>query len=253
MLTVLLLICAGAVAGAINAVAGGGAILLFPILLFLGVLPVEATATIFLAVLPGFFGALTGYRQELAQVPKFFLALIVWVLIGAAIGAILLTRVDPDLFADFIPWLVLSAVTLLAFQARIHHIIVTDKHLVKTDKRVGYFALLLVMLLLSVYGGFFGVGIGIMMMAVIGLSSKIKNTQQLSALKVWYVTGIDIVAISIFLSTGLIHLQYGGIMAIGSLAGGYAGARYSRNVSSHTVHNVTVLLGALIAAYLFLK
>lgn len=253
MTEVLILVVAGILAGAINAVAGGGAILIFPLLLRLGVDPIVATATISLAVLPGLLGSLIGYRKDLYSVPRSFLLLIIPVLVGASIGAFSLARIDSDLFSNIVPWLVLSAVLLLIFQAKIHHMIITEKHLVKTDRRLSWLGMIALVFFLSVYGGFFGVGVGIMLLAVVGLSSQMKNMYQLSALKNWYVTGIALVALSIFIWNGLINFEYGTLLAIGTLLGGYTGAKFSRHVPSHTVHNIAVILGVLIVIYLFVN
>lgn len=248
-----MLVSVGVVAGGINAVAGGGAIIIFPALLGLGLSPISAAATISMAVLPGLVGSLKGYEPELHKVPRSFLLLIIPCLLGSVLGARLLSSVDAQVFSNVIPWLVLSAVMLLFLQSRIHKLIVTDKYLVKTNKSFGFPLMTLMVFILSIYGGFFGVGVGLMLLAVVGLSSQLKNTYQLSALKAWYVVGIATIACIYFLTTGLLSVGYGLVVAAGTAVGGYFGARYSRKISSHTVHNLAVFLGILITFYLFIK
>lgn len=253
MFDVVLLVMAGVLAGAINSVAGGGAILIFPALLSLGLSPITATATISIAVLPGLLGSVVGYRQELQKVPKSFLLLIIPCLVGALIGAWGLYTINPDTFEAIIPWLVLSAAVLLALQTQIHNVIVTEKHLVKTNREWGFPLMILTIFVLAIYGGFFGVGVGLMLLAVVGLSSQIKNSYQLSALKNWYVFGMALVACIFFLSSGLLNVRYGLIIAVGTAIGGYLGARYSKKVSSHAVHTIAVVLAFSIAIFLFIK
>jgi uncharacterized protein len=253
MSQIIVLILIGCVSGVINALAGGGAILIFPALLYFGLSSVSATATISLAVLPGLIGAIAGYRKELTQVPKSFILLVIPCLIGAVFGASLLYNIDPKVFDAIIPWLVLSSAVLLATQAKIHKLIVTEKRLVKTNKRLGFPLMILSVTVLSVYGGFFGVGVGLMLLAVVGLSSQIKNTYQLSALKSLYVSVMATTSCIYFVSSGLLNVRYGLTIAVGSAFGGYFGARYSKKISSHMVHNITVVLSFLIVLYLFLR
>lgn len=253
MFEIFFLVMAGVLAGGINAIAGGGAILIYPALLQLGLSPITATATISIAVLPGLIGSLFGYRQELHKVRRSFLWLIIPSLLGSVVGARLLYEINPDIFAEIIPWMVLSAVALLILQTRIHHLIVTDKNLVKTNKAWGFPLMVTAVFVLSIYGGFFGVGVGLMLLAVVGLSSQVKNTYQLSALKAWYIVGIASVASAYFTYTGLLNVRYGLTVAIGTVIGGYFGAKYSKKVSPHAVHNIAVIFGVIIVIYLFAK
>lgn len=250
---VLLLISVGVIGGVINAIAGGGAILMLPVLLWAGNSPVSATATISLAVLPGIIAATYGYKKEIQSSPKTFIWLLLPIALGAYFGAKLLIKIDPGQFATIIPWLVLSAVLLLGLQTRIHKIIVTEKHLIKTNRRLGLPILFIAVFILAIYGGFFGVGVGLMIMALLGLSSRIKTTYQLSALKNLLMIGIACIAFFSFINAGLVNVNHGLIIATGSTIGGYSGSRISKYVSSHTVHNVTVLMGIAIVLYLFVS
>lgn len=246
-----ILFLAGFLGGIINAIAGGGAILIFPAFLLAGLAPVNATATISLAVLPGTVSSAFGYKDRLATVPKHFLWLMVPSAIGAAVGAQFLIGINTETFESIVPWLVLSAVILLGLQAKIHRAIISQKQLVKTSSRLGIPILFTSVFILSVYGGFFATGFGLMLLAILGLS-RLKNSYQMSAVKNLCGVALTLVSAAFFISSGLLDLRLGLIAAGGTLIGGYIGAKLSQKVSSHTVHNISLLIGISITVYLFL-
>lgn len=245
----LILFTAGLLGGMINAIAGGGGILMYPALLAVGVPPINANATVSLAVLPGVLSATFGYKAQFRKIPKYFLWLVVPCMAGAFFGARLLASINPETFASLSPWLVLSAVVLLALQARIHRLIVNEKRLVKQVRRLAVPMLFVVVSVLSVYGGFFGAGFGLMMLVVLGFS-RLKNAYQMSAVKNLCGVGITLVASVYFASKGLLDLPSGSMVAAGTVVGGYSGARLSQKISSHTVHDLTVITGLIISAVL---
>lgn len=252
MQDVIILIGAGFLGGVINAVAGGGGILMYPALLAAGVSPVSANATVSLAVFPGTAAAVYGYRAQFKHVAKYFIMLIIPCMVGAFFGARLLTHIDPETFEAISPWLVLSAVILLALQARIHQLIVNEKRLIKTTRRIAIPLLYLVVFGLAIYGGFFGAGFGLMILVVLGLSN-LKNSYQMSAVKNVCGIGITIVASTYFALNGLINVHGAALLAVGTSIGGYSGARLSQKLSSHLVHNLTVVIGFVIALVLLIK
>ncbi len=253
MINIILLILVGILCGTINATAGGGALLIYPTLITLGVAPVSATATISLAVLPGLVLATYGYRKEIKSSPKIFWWLIIPSTLGAIIGARALIEINPSKFETIIPWLVLSAVLLLMLQTRIHKLIITEKHLVKTNRKLGMPLLFLFVFALAIYGGFFGVGVGLMIIAILGFSSRLKTTFQINGLKSLCLIGVGVVGLVSFTNAGLIDFKYGSLIAIGTGIGGYLGSKYSRHFSSHVVHQFTVFMGIVIVIYLFVK
>ncbi len=248
----LLLFIPGIIGGAINAIAGGGGIILYPALLAVGIPPINANATVSFAVLPGAVAATVGYRQHLAQVAKHFLWLILPCMVGAFFGARLLATIHPDTFASLSPWLVLSAVILLALQSRINHIILSEKRLIKTTRRIAVPLLYLVVFGLAIYGGFFGAGFGLMMLVVLGFSS-LKNQYRMSAVKNLCGIGISSVAASYFALHGLLSISSGCAVAAGTIVGGYSGSRLSQKISTHLVHDLTVAIGLIIAIVLLVK
>lgn len=222
---------------------------MYPALLAAGVPPINANATVSFAVFPGTVSATYGYKKHLGKVSKHFLWLIAPSMFGAFFGARILTKLNPESFAKLSPWLVLSAVLLLALQAKIHKLIVNEKRLVKTTKRIAIPLLFIVVFGLAVYGGFFGVGFGLMMLVVLGFSS-LKNSYELSAIKNLSGVGVSAVAASYFALHGLIDVTTGLVVASGTLVGGYTGSKLSQKISSHMVHDLTVVLGLIISIVL---
>lgn len=249
--TNLILLIAGTAGGIINAIAGGGAILMFPALLFAGLSPINAAATVSLAVFPGSVSSVVGYKKQFKTIPKHFLWLVLPSALGAAIGAQILININPKTFETFVPWLVLSAVLLLGLQARIHRVIVSKRQLVKTTARLAIPILYVSVLVLSIYGGFFGAGFGLMLLAFLGFS-RLKNSYQMSAVKNLCGVAITLIAGIYFLKSGLIDLKLGLTLAAGCVVGGYGGAKLSQKVSSHSVHNISLLIGVLVTIYLFI-
>jgi uncharacterized membrane protein YfcA len=250
--TELILVLAGLLGGIINAIAGGGAILIFPALLFSGLAPVSAAATVSLAVFPGTVTSVVGYKSKLKTVPAYFLWLMLPSIIGAAIGAQILIHIDPKKFEAIVPWLVLSAVLLLALQTKIHHAIVSQKQLVKTTSQLAVPILYLSVLVLSIYGGFFGAGFGLMLLAVLGLS-RLRSSYEMSAVKNFCGVAITLVAGIYFITSGLANWHLGLLAAVGTAIGGYSGSKLSQKVSSHSVHNISLIIGILITIYLFVR
>ena len=248
----LLLFIPGLLGGIINSIAGGGGILMYPALLAAGVLPINANATVSFAVFPGAASAAFGYKKQLQNISKHFLWLIVPSMFGAFFGARILTKLNPETFSRLSPWLVLSAVLLLALQAKIHKLIVNEKRLVKTTQRIAIPLLYMVVFGLAIYGGFFGVGFGLMMLVVLGFTS-LKNSYELSAIKNLCGVGISAVAASYFALHGLIDINTGLIVACGTLVGGYTGSKLSQKISSHMVHDLTVVIGLVISIILIAK
>lgn len=251
MQTELLLFVAGLVGGAINAIAGGGGIILYPALLASGLSPLIANATSSLAVWPGNVASVYGYRKELKKVPRVYFWLAIPSFIGSVIGCYILVNTQAATFENLAPWLVLSAVILLALQSRIH------RWLSKQTKRrkIHWHTMPLIYLAvfpLAIYGGFFGVGFGLMMLAVLGFSS-LKNIHQMNGIKNVCGVTMAVVATIYFAEAGLISWYEGLIMASGNALGGYLSSRYAQKVSAHLVHDITVVIGLIISAVLLLK
>lgn len=247
----ILLFIAGILGGAINSIAGGGGILMYPALLLFGIPPIVANATTSFVVFPGITAAAFGYRKELKSIPKSYLWLALPSLLGASIGASLLVKTSPESFENIAPTLVMSAVVLLAIQSHLHKWLSNQSVKRKINWQVqpliflGVFAV-------SVYGGFFSVGAGLMLLALFGFT-KLKNQHQMNAVKNFCGTAMTFVATLYFINAGLIDYESGFIMALGTITGGYLGAKIAHRVSSHTVHNITLFIGIIVATILIIN
>jgi uncharacterized protein len=247
----LLLLITGIAGGMINSIAGGGGIIMFPALLAAGLAPIVASATASLVVLPGSATSAYGYKKELKKVPKNYLWLTIPCLMGAFIGANILIRTDPLKFEKLVPWLVLSAVILLATQSKIHHWLSKQSK----KRKIEWHTMPLIYIatfILAIYGGFFGVGFGLMMLALLGFT-KLHNVYQMNGLKNLCGISMAIVSIAYFSHAGLINYQAGLVMATGTAIGGLSGAKLAHKVSAHIVHNTTVVIGFIIAIILIIK
>lgn len=247
----LILFIPGILGGMINAIAGGGGIVMYPALLASGLNPIVANATASLVVLPGSTTSAIGYRKELRKVPHYYYWLLVPCFFGAVIGSYILVHTDPVSFERLAPWLVLSAVLLLAIQSRLHRWVTKQ-----TKKRKIHWHTLPLLCMaafpLAIYAGFFGVGFGLMMLALLGFTT-LKSVYQMNGLK--NVCGIVLAGVSVtyFAHTGLIHWQSGLVMAAGTSIGGYTGSRLSQKVSAHVVHDLTIVIGLIISIVLIIR
>ena len=247
----LLLITAGVLGGMINALAGGGGIIMYPALLASGLSPIIANATASLVVWPGSLTSAYGYRDELRKVPRNYLWLALPCLAGSIIGAVVLVNTDPGAFERLAPWLVLSAVLLLATQSRIHRWVTKQSK----KRRIHWHSLPLILIAsfpLAIYGGFFGVGFGLMMLALLGFSNLV-NVHQMNGVKNLCGLVMAVVATIYFANKGLIDFSSGLTMAAGTAIGGFWGARSAHRLSTHTVHDLTVVIGLIIVIVLLVQ
>lgn len=244
----LALFLAGLIVGAMNAVAGGGLLVGFPVFLAVGLTPISANITGHLAVLPGNLSATYGYRKYLRKVPRKYLYLVIPNIVGAAIGAMLLRNTSPAKFEEIIPLLVLFAVGVFAFQPYMHFHL--HKHISKRMRTITPLILIgLALFPLSIYGGYFGAGYGFIMLAFLGFT-KLHEVHQMNGIKNISALCISITSLLVLSSTGLINWKYGLIMAAGATIGSYYGAILSAKVSSHTLRIVIVLIGLTTAGFL---
>lgn len=247
----LILILAGFFGGMINAIAGGGVILMYPALLAYGLAPVIANATSSFVVWPGGLAAVYGYRRELKKIPKSFLWLALPAVTGAIIGSLTLVHSKASTFEKLAPWLILVAVIMLAFQARIH------KWLTDSAERanIHWHALPVICgatFFLAIYGGYFGVGFGLMMLVLLGFT-QLKNIHQMNVVKNLSGFVMAIVATIYFAHVGIIDWRAGLTMIIGTVLGGWFGARVAQKVSGALVHKFMVVIGLVIVVYLFAR
>jgi hypothetical protein len=244
----LVLVCASALgAGAVNAIAGGGTLLTFPSLLTL-LSPVAANATSTMALLPGSLSAALGYRAELRRARHHLILLWPTSLIGGILGSLLLIRMPERSFASAVPWLLITASALLLVQRPLQRYIGTHPH-AKPRRRVQV-AVVFFQLLVGVYGGYFGAGIGILMLSSLAFMG-IADIHEMNAVKNILAATMNGISALIFAVAGVVEWRYAAIMAAAAILGGYAGARVARRLKPEYVRAMVVAIGFLVAAWSF--
>jgi uncharacterized protein len=235
-------------AGAINAVAGGGTLLTFPALLGIGVPPTIANATSTIALLPGSLASAWAYRKELRTVRRVAMKLLPVSLMGGTLGALLLVWY-PNEFKALVPWLILTAAVLFLVQPLVSGYLKKQQ----SSGEVGATMTLGVVafqLFVAIYGGYFGAGIGILMLAALGFL-HIGDIHHMNAVKTLLASSINLVSIAVFLWEKLVWWNYASVMIVAGLCGGYLGARVARKLPAASVRYAVVVIGFVLAAYFF--
>jgi uncharacterized membrane protein YfcA len=240
-----LLFVAAAVGGAINSVAGGGSFVAFPALLFAGVPAVPANATNTIALWPGSLASAVAYRRELRDVRRALLPLGAASLAGGLVGSLLLLRTSDHTFVLLIPWLLLFATLLFSFGGA-----VTGR--LRAGARASLAVAIGAQLLIGVYGGYFGGGIGIMMLAVLSLLGM-TDIHRMNSLKAVLGTLANGVAVVTFVVAGAVAWAPGAVMIVGGVVGGYAGAAMARRVEPGLVRKLVLAVAWSMTGYFFLR
>jgi uncharacterized protein len=244
--TVAFLAAAGLLAGAINAVAGGGSLISFPALLLAGYPAVTANATNIVAVLPGYVGGSIGYRRELRGQGHRVRALTITSAAGAIVGAVLLVEVPARTFEAIAPFLILVACGALAAQPLVDRAS-REPHRRGSEHRS--VTLHVLVFAAAVYGGYFGAALGIMLLAVLGLRID-DDLQRLNALKgllSLVIAAVSAVYLAVF---GSVVAAATAAVAVGSLVGGRVGVGLARRISGAVLRGVVVAYGVAAAAAL---
>ena len=250
LLHALALALAGFTAGALNAIAGGGTNLSFPALLWLGLPPVVANATSAVALWPGSLAGAWGFRDALRRARPRWLWLLVPSIVGGVIGALLLVALPSSVFAGVAPWLVLASTLLFAANTlrrqRLGEVAAAPPVVAHRSLVLGA----LVQLMIAVYGGYFGAGIGILMLASLGLSG-VHDLAVANGLKSLFAAGINGAAIVYFIASGTVDWPTVPVMALGAVAGGWSGARVAQRLPPLVLRWTIVAIGLLMAAATF--
>jgi len=238
-------------AGAINSVAGGGTLVSFPTLIWLGLNSITANATSTVAIWPGTVGSAWGYRRELRDAEPRFRVLIVPSLAGGLAGALLLRWTPSATFDKLVPFLILFATFLFMAQEAVQRLLKTaDAESHKSTKWL--VGALLFQLAVGVYGGYFGAGIGILMLAALSILG-LQDIHEMNSLKVVFGGTINGIAAAYFIWAGMVKWQYVLLMAVASIVGGYGGAGAARRLGRATVRRVVIAIGFGMAISLFIK
>lgn len=251
-MSLVIIFLAGIAAGAINSIAGGGTLISFPALLWIGRDAIVANATNTVAIWPGSLAGAFGFRQELATARRWLLLLIVPSIAGGALGAWLLLRTPTATFERIVPFLILGATVLLAMQEMV-------------TKRLGLVAkshenpgaawmtfVILFQLLVGIYGGYFGAGMGILMLAALGLIGM-TDMHQMNGVKNVLAVFINGIAAIYFALSNAVAWNDVLVMMIGSIIGGVLGAKTARKLGRTFVRRAVVVIGIVMAVALFLK
>jgi uncharacterized protein len=244
------LFAAGALGGALNAVAGGGSFIAFPALLFTGVPPVPANATNTLALWVGVTASGGAYRKHLNISRRVMIPLIVTSIVGGLAGAMLLIKTPAQTFLRVLPWLLLGATLLFAFGKHFTGKISAGMSHESSNAAVA--GACVFELFVAVYGGYFGGGMGIMnlaMLAAIGMT----DMHAMNALKVVLGGFINGVATFTFVVTGAIVWRQGMIMTAGALLGGYCAAHYAQKVPQSWIRWFVIATGFAMTVYFFVR
>lgn len=251
-------------AGAMNSVAGGGTLLTFPALLAAlqphgrELAAVYANATSTVALMPGSVAGAAGYRSELWESRRYVVRLILPSIIGGYVGA-RLVNTDRATFAILVPWLILAAALLFAIQGtlarRLYHrnrCHEPARQTLPVLNFVLFFASLVFQFVVAIYGGYFGAGIGILMLSILGFMG-IDNIHHMNAVKTLLAAAINLSAVFVFVSDGLVRWEYALPMIVSAIAGGYYGARLARRISPNYIRLIVVIIGISLSAYYFAR
>jgi len=246
-----ILAAAAAAAGAVNSMAGGGTLLSFPALVHGAGLDLRsANATSTVALWPGAWGAIGGYREDLAGSRRLVAGLALPSLAGGALGAWLLLVTDERTFGFLVPWLVLFATALFAASGRLAPAPAAGDG--KGDPRPGP-GTVAYQFGVAVYGGYFGAGIGILMLAMLGWIGM-RDIHRMNGVKMAQGMLVNAIAILVFaLSPGLVAWPEAAVMAVAAAAGGFGGARLARRVPRAGVRGFVVVAGLAVAAVEFAR
>jgi uncharacterized membrane protein YfcA len=242
-----LIVLATAVGSAVNSIAGGGTLITFPALVGLGIPGIVANATSTVALVPGSVGAFLGYRDALQGARDWARRFAIPSLLGGACGAALLLKTPPDRFDAVVPWLVLGATLLFVAQRPVMRLWQrrTGPGAAAPDDpalRPAPLAILAYQFAVAVYGGYFGAGIGILMLAALGFMG-FTDIHRMNGLKSVGGAAANLVAAATFAFSSLVDWPVAVAMMVGALAGGYGGSRLAQRVSQDWVRRAIVAIG----------
>jgi uncharacterized membrane protein YfcA len=241
-----MLVGVGALAAGINAVAGGGSLISYPTLtLGMGIMDKIANATNSVALWPGSLAGAFGFLNLLKKTGHYFKSLFIPTLLGSSLGSYLLIVTSEEVFSFVVPWLILLAAMLLMFQPKVKAFVLGPHK--KVSEPVGW----IIQFLVSVYGGYFGAGMGIMMLASFALYME-GTLHELNAVKNWLGLIINFVASVLFIFKGMVLADVAIPLIVGSIIGGFISARVSQRFNPDKMRLAIAIYGVGMAAvYLY--
>ena len=240
-------IFAALIAGFVNAIAGGGTLLTFPVLLSLGIAPIAANVTNTMALVPGLIGGMWAQRKDFITQKKRIILLLPFSIIGGLIGGYLLLNTNEKVFSNLVPYLILMATGLLILQNVIKKWLVKRSgNTVRGYKSKAFIALLI--LLSAIYGGYFGAGLGVILMAVLGLSFNNSMTA-INVLKQAISFSINIAASIYFIFSNKIIWSIAFTMIVGAILGGYLGGKVVTKLNPNILRWIIISVGLSVGIY----
>lgn len=239
-------------AGVVNSVAGGGSVITFPALLWSGVPPVSASATNSLGLWPGVLSALYGFRTEIERSRRAELRLVVPSFVGGVAGAFILLSTPADVFRTLAPGLVLLATVLIALQEPVRKRLRDPDAVPRTSGLRWWLVGFGGQLAISAYGGYFGAGMGILMLALLGLVG-FRDIHHMNGLKNLYAVAIKGSAIVYLIVEGAITWEAAWVMIAASVMGGLVGAKLAYRVGRVVVGRAVVVVGVVMSLSLLLR
>lgn len=244
---IIAIVAAGLAAGTINTIVGSGSLITFPMLLALGYAPVAANVTNTVGLVPGSLSGAIGYRRELAGQGHRTLRLGIASTLGGISGAVLLLVLPATSFERVVPFLILGAVALIAFQRRLQRFMAANRG--RGGERS--VALLLTVYLTGVYGGYFGAAQGVILIALLGIFVG-EGLQRLNAVKNVLAFLVNAIAAVLFALVAPVAWPAALLLAIGAIAGGQVGASVGRRLSPSVLRTVIIVVGTVVGLKLLI-
>jgi uncharacterized protein len=235
--------------GAINAVAGGGTLVTFPTLLVVGTPPIVANATSTLALVIGTSGGIVGFRRHLPAVRPWLWRFLPISLVGGLLGSVLLTFTSNKLFSQLVPFLILFATLLFLAQGALRGLAASGST-ADNEKKGAIFWAMIFQFFVAVYGGYFGAGIGILMLASLGFIG-LRHIHEMNTLKTILGSLINAVAAVWFIAAGLINWPKAGVMTVGAVLGYFLGSHFSQRIPQKVVRRLITVIGLALSALTF--
>jgi uncharacterized membrane protein YfcA len=254
-LKIAILCIAAAMAGVVNSIAGGGTLLTFPALTWVlgpsAAAAVIANATSTIAVFPGSVASTWGYRRELVGMKSWIMPLIIPSLVGSAIGTCLVAQRDPKEFLFLVPWLILMATSLFLLQPAITKWTGIGKpH--ATPSTLARYGIMGFQFIIALYGGYFGAGIGILMLSSLALMG-ISDIHRMNGIKTLLASTINSVSVGPFIWYDKVNWSLAIPMILASITGGFFGAVVARRLNKNIVRYIVIAIGIVLSGYYFIR
>ena len=246
------LFTAGFFGGILNSIAGGGSFITFPALLFFGVPPISANATNTFASCAGYLSGAYAFRKDLCEHKRELPFMIIISLTGGIAGAWLLLQTPESMFREIIPWLLLFATLLFIFGGKLNSTLKKFASYHQHASVVGRLLLILLLLGICIYGGFFNAGLGVIVLSYLALEGY-SNINTMNGLKLLVSSAISLIAIVLFIYNGVIAWQEGISVLLGTLVGGYVAAHVSRKLSQKQIRSFIVMVSCGTTFYFFIE